>query len=272
MLCSKPFRLGVSEFGCGQCMPCRLNRRRLWTARIMLESQLHSASSFVTLTYDEDHLPDDRSVSVRHVQLFLKRVRDYVYPAKVRYFIVGEYGDLTLRPHYHAILFGVDDNALVSKCWTLGNVHSGTLTEQSAAYVVSYTVKRMTSVDDVRLRGRKPEFARMSLKPGIGAGAVGTIADVMTSKVGSDYVSKQGDVVSVIRTDGKVYPLGRYIRGQLRNASGVDNPDKLSYQIKLRNEVYTKEGREAREQKRLQVSRRARVLNQISRSKKGVGL
>lgn len=91
-------------FGCGQCLPCRVNRRRIWTHRIMLEAAQYHDNSFVTLTYDEEKLPVDLSVTPRTLQLFMKRLRK-VYPNRIRYFGVGEYGDQTMRPHYHLALF-----------------------------------------------------------------------------------------------------------------------------------------------------------------------
>ena len=106
MVCKKPFRQGLMEFGCGQCIPCRIGKRRLWTHRILLESFTHDYNSFVTLTYDESHLPEDGGLNHGHVQKFLKLLRKKVAPAKVRYFVVGEYGEKSGRPHYHLALFG----------------------------------------------------------------------------------------------------------------------------------------------------------------------
>lgn len=146
MKCSVPFTQGVAEFGCGQCMPCRLNRRRLWTARLMLEARQHEHSVFVTLTYDKEHYPGDGNLDVREAQLFLKRLRFELQPRKIRYYIVGEYGERRGRAHYHAILFGVSDadKELISRAWGKGLVHVGTVTPESASYVVSYVCKGAT--------------------------------------------------------------------------------------------------------------------------------
>ena len=68
---------------------------------------MHPANCFVTLTYDEKHLPKDGSLCLEHVQLFLKRLRfGSAFP--LRYFLCGEYGEKTSRPHYHICLFGTD--------------------------------------------------------------------------------------------------------------------------------------------------------------------
>lgn len=182
----------------------------------MLESQLHASSLFVTLTYDKDHLPCDMSVSIRDAQLFLKRLREMVSPVKIRYFIVGEYGDVSQRPHYHVVLFGQVTPEQVASCWRLGMCHVGELTAASASYVVSYTTKRMTGIADVRLKGRAPEFARMSLKPGIGFEAMAIFAKDL-----GKHIAKLPDVPTAFRMEGRFHGLGRYLRNALRSSFGL---------------------------------------------------
>lgn len=232
MKCIKPFVQGALAFGCGQCLPCRLNRRRVWTARLMLEQRLHRESCFITLTYNEEHFPSDGSVSIRDGQLFLKRLRARVHPLKIRYFLVGEYGDRTFRPHYHALLFGVRDRDIVVDSWVdadskpIGFVHVGDLNADSAQYCVQYVCKAWTKVVP-ELEGRAPEFARMSLRPGIGAGAVESFEAVMTSRGGCEFIQVNGDVASVFRREGKLWPLGRYLKQRLRDSVGVDRRESL---------------------------------------------
>ena len=97
-------------FPCGQCLACRINRRRVWTNRLLLESLDHEHNSFITLTYADEFLPISPTKPVptlckRDAQLFLKRLRKRLtFP--IRYYLCGEYGGLNGRPHYHAILFG----------------------------------------------------------------------------------------------------------------------------------------------------------------------
>lgn len=259
-----------------KCLPCLRYRKGLWAARLMLEGSLHESSLFVTLTYDEEHCPCDGCVSVKDAQRFLKRLRQRMVPAKLRYFIVGEYGDVTKRPHYHAVLFGLRDPSMVSASWGLGHCHVGVLTAASASYVVSYTVKGLTTVAAPGLKGLRPEFARMSLRPGIGAGAVEVLADALFTKHGSKSIAVSGDVPAVLRTDGHLAPLGRYLRGLLREAVGMEktqplaSAEALAYQEFLKLSV--EGGRQAREEKRVAVNRRAKVLHGISLSKKGIGI
>lgn len=220
MLCRKPYVKGLLPFGCGQCNPCRFNRRRLWSHRIMLESAMHPESVFTTLTYNEEFHPKDGSLCIDHYQKFLKKLRRRLEPRKIRYFMVGEYGEQSQRPHYHAALFNVysSDLPALEDSWGKGFVHCGTLTFDSAQYIAGYVVKKLTNVNDKKvvdfLQGRYPEFARMSLKPGIGADGIIPIADALIGYLPED------DVPRSLCHDGKSYPLGRYLRSKLREKMG----------------------------------------------------
>lgn len=221
-LCEKPYIVGSMPCPCGTCDVCRIRRRRLWANRLMLESYCHGDSIFVTLTYDDEHKPMDGSVNPKHTQDWLKRLRQAIYPRKVRYFIAGEYGDETWRPHYHAAVFGLSpmDESIVRDTWSMGHVMVGTLTPASAAYVAGYVTKKMTSPADVRLAGKHPEFCRMSLKPGIGAQAMKDVARALSHDAGLDDVVATGDVPHQMRHGVQFKPLGRYLRSKLREELG----------------------------------------------------
>lgn len=160
----------------------------------MHEAQLHGSDNcFVTLTYDEAHLPAGGSLTYRHFQLFCKKLRNAGY--KFRFFMCGEYGDQFKRPHYHACMFGYrpTDLQLFSEArghrlytseslaahWGRGFVSIGELTQESAAYTARYCLKKITGpeadeyyqhVDQFgEIHNVEPEFAHMSRRPGIGA-------------------------------------------------------------------------------------------------------
>lgn len=184
------------QLSCGQCVGCRLERSRQWAVRCMHEAQMHEQNCFVTLTYDEAHLPRYLSLRYRDFQLFMKRLRKVVGAAGVRFFMCGEYGGEHARPHFHACLFGfgfvdkyffrnsVDScrlyrSALLERLWPFGFSTIGEVTFESAAYVARYVMKKVTgdaglkhysSVDQStgEVIKRCPEFCHMSLKPGIG--------------------------------------------------------------------------------------------------------
>lgn len=193
-------------------------------------------NTFLTLTYADENLPLDNSVSPREISLFVKRLRKKA-PTKVRYFACGEYGDITGRPHYHLALFGsencrrgttrhtrnnqpcCDVCTATQNAWGLGGISHGTLTQQSAAYIAAYTTKKMTKHDDPRLEGRLPEFARMSRRPGIG---VGFMHDVASALMDHNLDEKMLDVPLSLSHGTQKLPLGRFLRRKLRTLIGRD--------------------------------------------------
>lgn len=182
------------EVACGQCIGCRVDRSRAWAVRCVLEASQHRENCFVTLTYDDEHLPPDGSLNVKHYQDFMKRLRKHFEPRRIRFFHCGEYGEESARPHYHACLFGLDfgDKVLYStragvrlyysetleKIWGKGFCTVGDVTWESAAYVARYVMKKITgdaaadhylSLNPITgvLSEIAPEYVTMSRKPGI---------------------------------------------------------------------------------------------------------
>lgn len=101
---------------CGCCDECLNDRARQWAYRILVEAAQYKNNWFITLTYDDDHLPrsDIGAPTIRYkdVQLFLKLLRRQT-KTKFRYLVGAEYGDKSNtpplgRPHYHIILFGLN--------------------------------------------------------------------------------------------------------------------------------------------------------------------
>lgn len=222
MKCKSPFQKGVQEFGCGQCLPCRINRQRLWTIRLLLEAAQHEHSLFVTLTYDDKHYPRDGCISVREAQLFLKRLRRVA--GSFRYFLVGEYGERTERAHYHALLFGLRDGRCVDQAWGKGFVHVSGVGPESIGYVAGYCLKGATTEKGIKwigLTGKRPEFARMSLRPGIGAAVAAEISARLVSS--PEGARLQSAVPAAVRQGQKMWPLGRYLRGKVAEMIGTDS-------------------------------------------------
>lgn len=191
------------ELPCGQCIGCRLRRSCGWAIRCVHESRMHPFSSFITLTYDLEHVPKDGCLRYSDFQLFMRalrkrvsRVKDHgiCFSGQPRFYMCGEYGELG-RPHFHAILFGVHfsdrvkfterDGVVVyrsdslARIWKKGFCTVGEMTFESAAYIARYCMKKVTGdkadehykrvSEDGEVYWLVPEFNRMSLKPGIGA-------------------------------------------------------------------------------------------------------
>lgn len=203
----------------------------MWTHRLILESYQHEENAFVTLTYSDEYLPSGGTLVPKDLQDWLKRFRKEVYPAKVRYYGVGEYGDQSERPHYHLAIFGFpgclqgrsiynrhgysccEPCRIVARTWARGIIVSDQLNEKSAQYIAGYVTKKLTSKDDPRLKGRHPEFARMSLRPAIGLSA---LHEVAAELLRYNLVESQGDVPSALRHGKRLLPLGRYMKRKLR--------------------------------------------------------
>ena len=164
----------------------------------MHEASLHEQNCFITLTYDNDHCPTDRSLNYGDFQRFMKRFRKRFKDSTIRFYMAGEYGEKFERPHFHACIFGFNfpdltlwkrtpSGALIYRSksledlWPFGYSSVGDVTFESAAYVARYVMKKRTGkgvgdhyettdMETGEIKDRTPEFNRMSLKPGIGYG------------------------------------------------------------------------------------------------------
>ena len=187
---------------CGQCVGCRLDYSRKWADRMCMEASFHDSNYFLTLTYDDEHLPlpnlivDEetgeavespfRSLHKKDMQDFMKRLRKNS-GQKVRFYLAGEYGDQTFRPHYHLILFGLKlvdlkpfkrssqgfyyyVSDFIRKCWPFGNHFVTDFTWDTAAYTARYVMKKLKGRDAQFYNdfGIEPPFTLMSRAPGLG--------------------------------------------------------------------------------------------------------
>lgn len=223
-------------FPCGHCLACRINRRRKWTLRLLLESMLYSPEDtlYITLTYADEYL----HVSTKYGQVvwiddvvnWIKRVR-YYYP-NVRYFVGGEYGSQTNRPHYHALLFGCSPScsAHVAQLWKctssdrpLGIVHVGYQnTLDSIQYVAGYVSKK------VGYPHRRPrefrEFCIQSRKPAIGLPMLPKLVDFLQQC--KDY---NGSLPMYLNVGNRSFPFDRTLANNLSKAF-ADDIDTTDYQ------------------------------------------
>lgn len=156
---------------CGHCEGCLRKKQSDWISRLLVETQMSLSSFFVTLTYDETHLPFPEGVNKKDVQLFWKTFRKYNSFGKFKYFLVSEYGGITSRPHYHCLLFfrsRVDWillSRLIEKTWKNGQHKIGTVDAASISYCAKYCLK--SRADPRRIYDNKT-FSMMSKRPAIG--------------------------------------------------------------------------------------------------------
>ena len=140
---------------CGKCPQCRQRRANAWIFRLLKEERIHKTALFVTLTYDSDHVPITpkkfMTLDKRDCQLFMKRLRKNTGRKTIKYYLCGEYGSTTFRPHYHAIMYDVTHEE-IDAAWQLGGIYVGQVTGQSIGYTTKYMCKEkripMHSNDD----------------------------------------------------------------------------------------------------------------------------
>lgn len=214
MNCTSPV---FGQYPCGKCINCRAKSRQEWVFRLRMEYQASDFGLFVTLTYDDEHLPPD-GVNIRDVQLFLKRLRKHWKSQTLRYYICSEYGDHTQRPHYHALLFfnGIERTSslydIITDSWQNGMCDYGEIEEGSIVYCTKYCLKG----SDVP-RGKNKNFRMLSkMHGGIGADYIERQAD---------YHLRQLDKPMAVKWQGQTAPMPRYYRTKLLSNFGDDEKE-----------------------------------------------
>lgn len=203
MLCSKmATRRDGFQFPCGKCINCRVNRRRTWVARLLLEAASHEYSSFVTLTFADNGV----LTILRRSDLkgFYRNLRIH-YP-ELRHFSVGEYGTKFGRAHYHAHIFTRSkplDERHLAEAWPYGSIDVGSTEAHSLQYVLGYLFKDSRFAWPVE--SRYPQFR--SYSRGIGRRAF-------------DELCTPGFLPREFTVLGQSWPIGRYHR-ELAKARGV---------------------------------------------------
>lgn len=197
--CLTPFIVKDKEMQqpvpCGKCPNCAARRISSWSLRLMQESKRSTSAYFITLTYDNQHVPISKNnfmeLRKTDVQKFLKRLRKHQWKngnnESLKYYLCGEYGDKYKRPHYHVIMFNLDLQILLGQKvyhqvmlgnipldgkynfiidqWTMGHVTIGQVTEASVGYTLIYINKPWRPMH--RNDDRQPVFSLMSKKLGL---------------------------------------------------------------------------------------------------------
>lgn len=166
---SRQYVPGTIAVPCGRCIQCRIQRSKTWALRLMAELKYWEVATFLTLTYDEDHLPEGGGLQKEDVQKYFRRLRkDIGSHEPIKHFSVGEYGEKGGRPHYHSIVFGLSpDRVELNDNWRLGNHYVGTVTYDSCRYVTDYVTKKLYGKMAEEVYGGK-EAPFLLLSKGIG--------------------------------------------------------------------------------------------------------
>ena len=147
---------------CGKCPKCLKNKLRDWMFRIEKELERSHTPLFVTLTYDENHVPwsikyKNRTLEKKDLQDWFKRLRHHYKKAGIKYYAVGEYGkNGTERPHYHIILLNMDRPELIEETWGKGRIEVSAINNNRILYTLKYVSKPREKLK------RTPEFSLVS--------------------------------------------------------------------------------------------------------------
>lgn len=192
------------DLPCRKCPECYAQMRREWIARAVAEAQEHTKMCFLTLTYSNINLPVVKTVDSNgviynhptlrhsHFQEFMRRLRLEFSDRKLRFFCCGEYGSRTYRPHYHAVIYGLDaldikgckvysrnnsgdllfkSDYMDLNLWQKGYCIIGECSTATIAYIAGYVDKKDNVVrgdEFYKLCGIEKPYIRSSNKPGLG--------------------------------------------------------------------------------------------------------
>ena len=151
MVCAHPITLQSTHGAdflvpCGKCRSCRAAKAREWSIRLKHEQSNWEREGFLTLTYSDENLPQGGKLVKEDYQKFWKRLRKNLDGRKIKYFACGEYGEKSFRPHYHAIVFGMDsrDLHIVQDSWKLGErIQLDPILKGGIEYVTGYVRKKI---------------------------------------------------------------------------------------------------------------------------------
>lgn len=251
---------------CGYCYQCLHRRQSAWAFRLGQELKRSTSACFLTLTYTDENIPKsyngNPTLEKKHYQNFTKRLRKKCKTTNIKYYACGEYGDVTNRPHYHAIIFNLPHSYTtnaehISQIWGQGHIHIAPCTTPTIHYVTKYLMKgRFLPTGE--LDDRNPHFSLMS------------------KKMGSNYLTPQmikyhkENLQSYIKLDGgQAASLPRYFRDQIftnKEKSIINQASKQARELdfeKLFNNDYqthnTWKHDQVRKQEKLQRLQRAKV-------------
>lgn len=231
-MCISPITLHIKErdvtdqhtrvVPCGKCMKCLRRRANNWIFRLSQELKHSTSATFLTFTYEEVPLSENGLPTLvkSDYQKFMKRLRKFCQNSnvKLKYYCCGEYGTLTQRPHYHAIMFNlpvglINNVEAMTKIWSHGHVYFGSCTTSSIAYVSGYVMKGLDQkLDDyvdestglIISDDRQREFSLMSKKIGM---------SFLTPQM-VNYLTK--NLIGVVPLEGgKLQGLPRYFKEKI---------------------------------------------------------
>lgn len=263
-MCEKPFIKNGTRCPCGKCEQCRKRYASGWAFRIAEEAERLGSAFFVTLTYENAPMryeipapepvrelwhpplcypkkkrrskftyyqPTKRlTCDICHLQRFFKRLRKSNLAKEIKYYAVSEYGGVTQRPHYHAIILGMDivsflgvenwdlhcrgklpfDGAVPCrvKDWIHGNVTIGMVNNASINYTLKY-IQKGRKIPMYKGDDRQPEKSVMSKGMGL---------SYITPAI-YKYHRQNLELQYVINNEGMKISIPRYLKERLYDSA-----------------------------------------------------
>jgi len=228
-------------FPCGKCQICRAQKSSEWTTRAYHELITQKKAIFITLTYDSKNMTkcektkfkkqckEDKGGNLvkEDMRKFFKSLRQRLGTrTKIKYIYCGEYGGERRRPHYHAIIYGIEATeevkVIVNRSWGRGYVDMPTnkINEKIIKYVLGYVRKKIgTENEKYEEIGRVKPYQRQS--QGLG-------------KEWAEKNVKQWAEKMSIGMDGRQKPIPRYYVKKIHEMEGY----KIRYTTKITTVYY----------------------------------
>lgn len=219
---------------CGKCAACLANKRNDWATRLRMEAKYTESAYFITLTYSDENIPyqdlytedgeivgQTSTLLKTDIQKFMKRLRKD-RKEKIRYYVVGEYGEHTKRPHYHMLLFnlkltGVHLEKYLLEKWNKGRIDIGSVTPSSIMYCTNYIIQKQSYKNSLI----QPPFALMS--QGLGKQYLEKHMDKHKRDLSRNYI---------VFEDGQKSRMPRYYRNKI-----YSKPTQLKQNAKMVEEM-----------------------------------
>lgn len=200
------------EVRCKKCLACRITIRKEWSLRLLTELHYYKDNSlFCTLTYDDEHCP--LSLSKREIQLFNKRLRRAVHPLKYKFFMCGEYGTKTFRPHYHFLFFGINMSHIdvIMSIWNKCDWNNPHIRSKSFDNVAMHNIEYVAGYIHSKLSGMEEDYQylQQDIEPPF---------RLSSKYLGKQYIDDNADKLREdkhIKRNGYEVPLPEYYRKKL---------------------------------------------------------
>lgn len=169
-----PTAMATIAVPCQVCTDCINKHVRQWTQRALWEAKRHEYYGFLTLTYDSEHLPKSKLNGIPTLRYkdfadYMKRLRKATakYHGEsilTKYLVVGEYGSINRRPHWHALLYGFPTEIIMAEknganeLWPAGMISYDQITPGR----INYCLKYMQKAGGLPRRGQEKEARRQS--------------------------------------------------------------------------------------------------------------